>query len=85
MEVVDIKDSAFLVATYQSMIKRFCVLRLLDAKEKVYSLAVKRLNQQDPTQIVVEQSLITDGFQLYTPDHAREAFLELCRLCTYQK
>ncbi|MCI5620707.1 MAG: DUF4391 domain-containing protein [Lachnospiraceae bacterium] len=75
IEVENIKDAKFLASTYQNLIKPFCVLHMYDMKDEVYSLAIKRLNQTDNTQIVMEQSLVTQAFMLNVPDSSRERFL----------
>lgn len=75
IEVVDIKDALFLASTYQNLIKPFCVIHLHDAKQEVYSLAVKRLNQQDETQIIIESSLVTEKYPMNLPDESRDRLL----------
>lgn len=76
IEVEDIRDANFLAVTYQSLIKPLCVLHIYDTNDEVYSLAIKRLNQIDDTQIVVEDSLITPMFMLNIPDSQRSRFLQ---------
>lgn len=75
IELNDIKDANFLASTYQNLIKPFCVIRMYDAKDEVYSLAIKRLNQLEEREIVVEQSLITPKYILNVPDSTRNRFL----------
>ena len=75
IEVVDIKDAQFLASTYQNIIKPYCVIHMHDAKDEVYSFAVKRLNQQDDTQIVVEESLLTEKYPMNLPDEGRNRLL----------
>ncbi len=75
IELENIKDANFLALTYQNLIKPFCVIRMHDAKDEVYSLAIKRLNHLEEMQIVVEQSLITKNFILNVPDSSRNRFL----------
>lgn len=77
IEVANIKDANFLASTYQNLIKPLCVIRIHDAKDEVYSMAIKRLSQTDNMQIVVEQSLLTDKYMLGIPDSNRD------RLMTY--
>lgn len=43
-----------------------------DTKDEVYSLAIKRLNQTDDMQIVIELSLLTDKFMVGVPDGSRD-------------
>lgn len=76
IEVVNIKDTNFLAVTYQNLIKPLCVLHMHDAKDEVYSLAVKRLSQTDDMQIVVGQALLTDKYMLGVPDSNRDRLLE---------
>ena len=75
IEVVDIKDAQFLASTYQNIIKPYCVIHMYDAKDEVYSFAVKRLNQQDDTQIVIEESLVTEKYPRNLPDEGRNRLL----------
>ena len=70
IEVVDIKDAEF-----QNIIKPYCVIHMHDAKDEVYSFAVKRLNQQDDTQIVIEESLVTEKYPMNLPDEGRNRLL----------
>lgn len=75
IEVENIKNANFLAATYQNLIKPFCVLHMYDTKDEVYSLAIKRLSLADNTQIVIENSLVTQSFMLNVPDSSRDRFL----------
>ncbi len=75
IELENIKDANFLASLYQSLIKPFCVLHMHDMKDEVYSLAVKRLNQADVMQIIIENNLITQRFMLNVPDSSRSRFL----------
>ena len=75
IELEDIKDANFLASTYQNLIKPFCIIRMHDAKDEVYSLAIKRLNQLEEMQIVLEQSLVTPKYILNVPDSSRSKFL----------
>ena len=75
MEVANIKDANFLAATYQNLIKPLCVIHIHDAKDEVYSMAIKRLSQTDDMQIVIEQSLLTDKYMMGIPDSSRERLL----------
>lgn len=75
IEVVDIKDAQFLASTYQNIIKPYCVIHMYDSKDEVYSFAVKRLNQQDETQIVIEESLVTEKYPVDLPDESRNRLL----------
>lgn len=75
MEVTNIKDANFLASIYQNMIKPYCVIHMYDTKDEVYSLAVKRLNQTNNMQIVIEQNLLTDQYMLGIPDNKRDRLL----------
>ena len=75
MEVAKIKHAKFLAATYQNLIKPLCVIHIHDAKDEVYSMAIKRLSQTDDMQIVIEQSLLTDKYMMGIPDSSRERLL----------
>lgn len=75
MEVTNIKDANFLASIYQNIIKPYCVMRIHDTKDEVYSFATKRLNQQDETQIVIEDSLITEKYPINLPDERRNRLL----------
>ena len=75
IEVANIKDANFLASTYQNLIKPLCVIHMHDAKDEVYSFAVKRLNQQDETQIVIEESLVTEKYPMNLPDEGRNRLL----------
>lgn len=75
IEVTNIKDANFIASIYQNMIKPYCVIHMYDTKDEVYSFATKRLNQQDKTQIVIEDSLITEKYTLNLPDERRNRLL----------
>ena len=75
IEVTNIKDVNFLAATYQNLIKPLCVIHMHDAKDEVYSMAVKRLSQTDDMQIVVEQTLLTDKYMFGIPDNNRDRLM----------
>lgn len=75
MEVTNIKDANFLASIYQNIIKPYCVMRIHDTKDEVYSLAVKRLNQTNNMQIVIEQNLLTDKYMVGIPDTNRDRLL----------
>lgn len=75
IEVANIKDANFLAVTYQNLIKPLCVIHMHDTKDEVYSLAIKRLNQTDDMQIVIEQSLLTGKYMMEVPDSKRERLL----------
>lgn len=63
-EISDIKKAGFLANLYQEAIKSPCVLRFYDNSKEVYSLALKRLNQNDRNEIVVTDTIMTEIFDL---------------------
>lgn len=72
IEIYNRKDAAFLVGLYQSLMKSLCVIRIHDSAKEAYSFSIKRLNHQDNTQIVIEDSVMTEWFQVGLPDRKRE-------------
>lgn len=79
IEIENIRDASYLVNIYQNIIKPLCVIHLYDTKDEIYSFAIKRLNQNDDMQIIIEENLITDKFMLGVPDSSRD------RLLTYME
>lgn len=75
IEVANIKEANFLAVTYQNRIKPLCVIHMHDTKDEVYSLAIKRLNQTDDMQMVIEQSLLTSKYMMGVPDSNRDRLL----------
>ena len=47
----------------------------LNAKDEIYSFAIKRLSQVNHNEIVIEQSLLTDKYMIGIPDSARQRLL----------
>ena len=76
MELQNIKDAAYLASMYQNLIKSLCVIRMHDTQDELYSLAVKRLNQTDENQIVLEYSLLTEKYPVGLPDFGRNRLLK---------
>lgn len=76
IELHSIKDAAYLASMYQSLIKPFCVIRMHDSQDELYSFAVKRLSQTDETQIVIERSLLTERYPVGLPDDNRNHLLK---------
>ena len=70
-EISDIKKAGFLANLYQEAIKSPCVLRFYDNSKEVYSLALKRLNQNDRNEIVVTDTVITEIFELSMSSSAK--------------
>jgi len=63
-EISDITKAGFVANLYQEAIKSPCVLRFYDNSKEVYSLALKRLNQNDRNEIVVTDTVMTEIFDL---------------------
>ncbi len=70
-EITDIKKTGFLANLYQEAIKSPCVLRFYDNSKEVYSLALKRLNQNDRNEIVVTDTVMTEIFDLSMSSSAK--------------
>ena len=70
-EITDIKKAGFLANLYQESIKTPCVLRFYDNLKEVYSLALKRLNQNDRNEIVVTDTVMTEIFDLSMSSSAK--------------
>jgi len=70
-EISDIKKAGFLANLYQETIKSPCVLRFYDNSKEVYSLALKRLNQNDRNEIVVTDTVMTEIFELSMSSSAK--------------
>ena len=70
-EISDIKKAGFLANLYQEAIKSPCVLRFYDNSKEVYSLALKRLNQNDRNEIVVTDTVMTEIFDLSMSSSAK--------------
>lgn len=54
MEVENIKESNYLANIYQDIIKPLCVIHIYDAKDEIYSFAIKRLSQVNHNEMVIE-------------------------------
>lgn len=76
IEVISIKEAAFIANTYQSLIKSLCILRIYDSVKEVYSFALKRLSQIDNNEIVVFDSEYTETLQVILPDERKNRFLK---------
>ena len=70
-EISDIKKAGFLANLYQEAIKSPCILRFYDNSKEVYSLALKRLNQNDRNEIVVTDTVMTEIFDLSMSSSAK--------------
>lgn len=73
-DLVDIKKASFLAGLYQEIIKSPCVIRFHDNASEVYSFALKRLSQNDKTQIVVTDKLLTSIFPVVMPSTEKMNF-----------
>lgn len=76
MELQTIKEAAYLASVYQNLIKPLCVFHIYDSQNELYSFAVKRLNQTDESQIVVENSILTENYPVGLPDDGRDRLLK---------
>lgn len=74
-ELVDIKRTTFIANLYQEIVKSPCVLRLHDNSNEAYSFALKRLNQNDNTQIVVTDKVITAVYPTGLPSSDKNTLL----------
>ena len=81
-EITDIKKAGFLANLYQEAIKSPCILRFYDNSKEVYSLALKRLNQNDRNEIVVTDTVMTETFDLSMSGSAKR---EVERVLDYSK
>jgi uncharacterized protein YeeX (DUF496 family) len=75
IELVDMKKASFIANMYQEIIKSPCVLRLNDNSNEVYSFALKRLNQNDRTQIVVTDKVLTTVYPTVLPSSDKNNLL----------
>lgn len=76
MELQSIKAAPYLASVYQNLTKPLCVFHMYDLQYELYSFAVKRLNQTDENQIVVEHSIITENYPMGLPDDGRNRLLK---------
>lgn len=76
MELQSIKAAPYLASVYQNLIKPLCVFHMHDSQYELYSLAMKRLNQTDENQIVVEHSILTENYLVGLPDDGRNRLLK---------
>lgn len=74
-ELADIKKATLIAGLYQEIIKSACVLRFYDTVSEVYSFSLKRLNQNDKTQIVVTDKLITTSYSANLPSADKNTLL----------
>lgn len=74
-ELTDIKKAAFIANLYQEIIKSPCVLRLHDNSNEAYSFALKRLNQNDRTQVVVTDKVVTSLYSAALPSSDKNTLL----------
>lgn len=74
-ELTDIKKAVFISNLYQEIIKSPCVLRLHDNSNEAYSFALKRLNQNDRTQIVVTDKVVTAVYPTALPSFDKNTLL----------
>ena len=75
IELADVKKAAFFANLYQETIKPVCILRFHDNSNEVYSFALKRLNQNDRTQIVVTDKVLTVPYPSVLPSSDKNNLL----------
>ncbi|MFI3205704.1 MAG: DUF4391 domain-containing protein [Clostridia bacterium] len=73
-EIEDIKKATFIANTYQNIIKSPCVIRLYNTTSEIYSFALKRLNQNDNSQVVVTDNLLTSDFMIGITSSIKQEF-----------
>ena len=73
---VIITVAPYLASVYQNLIKPLCIFHMHDSQHELYSFAMKRLNQTDENQIVVEHSLLTESYPVGLPDDGRNRLLK---------
>lgn len=71
-EVKDIKKAVFISEIYQELIKSPCIIRIFDKTKEVYSFGLKRLNQNDKNEIVLEEKFISDSFDKRLPSSEKK-------------
>lgn len=76
MELQGIKEASYLSSVYQNLIKPLCIFHMYDSQYELYSFAVKRLNQTDENQIVIEDSILTENYPVGLPDDRRNRLLK---------
>lgn len=74
--VFDVNKAVFLVELYQELFKLPCVLRIYDDDSEFYSFALKRLNQNDKSKIVVTDKIITPTFLHRFPDSEQRPYAQ---------
>lgn len=63
-EVKAVNQANYIANIYQKLIKNPCILRIFDSEKVVYSFALKRLNQQDNTEIIITDFLVSKPFSV---------------------
>ncbi len=66
-EINDMKKANYVSEIYQELIKAPCIIRLFDKNKEVYSFGLKRLNQNNKNEIILEGSFISDGYSKILP------------------
>lgn len=72
IEIYDIKEARFIASIYQELVKSYCILHIYDSKEELFSFAIKRLNQTDESQIIIDKALTTEKYKVNIPNAARD-------------
>lgn len=68
IKLKSVKDAVYFTGLIQQMTKAPCVIRIYDQSEESYSFALKRLNLNDNTQVVLEDKVLTPPTSLMLPD-----------------
>lgn len=76
ISVKDVKKSLFLAEFFQDLLKAPCVLRIYDEQYECFSFALKRLNLNDKTKVVVTDRLLTPIFLHRFPDHDQRKYAQ---------
>ena len=76
IDLADMKKVTFIANVYQEIIKSPCVLRLYDNSNEIYSFALKRLNQNDRTQVVVTDKVLTAVYPTILPSSDKNTLLK---------
>ncbi|MGL5124150.1 MAG: DUF4391 domain-containing protein [Fusobacteriaceae bacterium] len=71
-EVTDIKKANDIADIYQSLIKSPCIIKIFDRNKVAYSFGLKRLNQNDRTEIVLEERFLSAIFDKVLPSLERK-------------
>ena len=76
VELSNIKYSKFVSGVMQSLIKSLCVFRFYDTNYEIYSFSTKRLNLQDSSEIIIEDSILTGAMPVQLSTQEKENYLK---------